>query len=69
MKNHSRFIEQDITTQIKIHIPEGYSTEGKTMKIMSPDFEGEVAVDFTIEGEMIVFTLPALYIWDIAIVE
>ncbi|GEM_PF-3371631 len=54
---------------IKIHIPEGYSTEGKTMKIMSPDFEGEVAVDFTIEGEMIVFTLPALYIWDIAIVE
>ncbi len=54
---------------IKIHIPEGYSTEGKTMKIISPDFEGEVAVDFTIEGEMIVFTLPALYIWDIVIVE
>lgn len=54
---------------IKIHIPAGFSTTDKTMKIISPDLEGEVAINFTLEDDLLVFTLPSLYIWDIATVE
>lgn len=62
------FVRQE-NLQIKIHVPDGYSTKDKTMKIISPDYEGETAVDFNIEDGMIVFTVPSLYIWDIAILE
>jgi hypothetical protein len=55
--------------QIKIHIPDGYSTQEKKLKLISPDFEGETIVDFTMEDGLIVFNLPSLYIWDIAVLE
>ena len=62
------FIRQE-NLQIKIHVPDGYLTKDKTMKIISPDYKGETTVDFNIEDGMIVFTVPSLYIWDIAILE
>jgi hypothetical protein len=55
--------------QLKIRVPDNYLPQDKTMKIISPDYEGETTVDFTIEDGMIVFTVPSLYIWDIAILE
>jgi hypothetical protein len=62
------FIHQE-NLQIKIHIPDGYSTKDKTMKIISPDLKDEITVDFKIDNGMILFTIPSLYIWDIAIME
>jgi hypothetical protein len=65
------FQNQDFThlenQPIKIRIPEGFITQGKTLKLISPDFEGETIVDYTIENGMIVVNIPSLYIWDIAI--
>ena len=62
----SDFIQKE-NSIIKIRIPDGFSTTGKTLTIISPDFANEEIVSFEIENGMIVFTLPSLYIWDIVI--
>ncbi len=62
------FVQKEGAT-IKIQIPDGFSTADKTLTIISPDLPNEEIVNFEIENEMIVFTLPSLYIWDIAILE
>jgi len=62
------FVRKENLT-IQVHIPEGFSTEGLTMKVVSPEFEGEQAISFEQEGNLLTFTVPSLYIWDVIILE
>lgn len=55
--------------QIQIHIPDGFSTDGKNLKIVSPEFDGEMNVDFQVSDSLISFTVPSLHIWDVGILE
>lgn len=55
--------------QVQIHIPDGFSTDGKTLKIVSPEFDGEKVVEFQRSGNVISFTAPTLRIWDVGILE
>lgn len=53
----------------QIHIPDGFSTDGKTLKIVSPEFDGEKVVEFQQSGNVISFTVPTLRIWDVGILK
>lgn len=55
--------------QIQVHIPDGFSTDGKTLKIVSPEFDGEKIVEFQQSGNVISFTVPTLRIWDVGILK
>ena len=55
--------------QVQINIPDGFSTDGKTLKIISPEFDGEKIVEFQRSGNVISFTVPTLRIWDVGILE
>ena len=55
--------------QVQVRLPADYSTVGKTLKIISPDFEGNQTATFDQSGDMITFTVPSLYIWDVIILE
>ncbi len=55
--------------EVRVHVPENFSTEGKTLKIILPDFTGEKNVQYQVAGGMISFTVPSMYIWDVAILE
>ena len=55
--------------QVQIHIPDEFSTDGKTLKIVSPEYDGEKVVEFQRSGNVISFTVPTLRIWDIGILE
>jgi hypothetical protein len=55
--------------QIQIHIPEGFSTEGKTLTIVSPEFDGEEVIEFQQSENEISFTVPILRVWDVGILK
>ncbi len=60
--------EKKSNVEISMDILAGFSANGKKMKLISPDF-GEKIISFTQSGKTITFTIPSLYIWDIAIIE
>lgn len=55
--------------QVQARLPAGYSTVGKTLRIISPDFEGNQTATFNQSGDMVTFIVPSLYIWNVAIIE
>ncbi|VVB73985.1 Uncharacterised protein [uncultured archaeon] len=55
--------------QVKVKLPEGYSAAGKSLRIVSPDFAGNQTITFSESGGILTFTLPSLYVWDVAILE
>ena len=55
--------------QVQIHVPEGFSTEGKTLTIVSPEFDGEEVIEFQQSENVISFTVPTLHIWDVGILK
>ncbi|MEK7580130.1 MAG: hypothetical protein AAB465_00745, partial [Patescibacteria group bacterium] len=55
--------------QVQISIPNGFITSGKTLKIVSPEFDGEKVVEFQRSENVISFTIPTLRIWDIGILK
>ncbi|MDO9097362.1 MAG: hypothetical protein Q7U60_04500 [Candidatus Methanoperedens sp.] len=55
--------------QIKIRLPPGYSTAGKKLTLVSPDWNGSETLQFQEDSSTLNFTIPSLYIWDVAIVE
>lgn len=62
------FVHKENST-IQVHLPEEFSTEGLTMKVVSPEIEGEQVISFEQEGSLLTFTVPSLYIWDVIILE
>lgn len=60
--------EKKSNVQIVMDIPSGFSTNGKKMKLISPDSD-EITISFSQSGRIVAFTIPSLYIWDIAIIE
>ena len=64
-QNHDFSEKKDF--QVQIHIPDGFSTDGKTLKIVSPELDGETVVEFQQSGNVISFTIPTLRIWNIGI--
>jgi hypothetical protein len=67
------FQDRDFSTKqdfrVQIHVPDGFSTSGKALKIISPEFEGEKAVEYQLSDKVITFSVPSLHIWDVAILE
>ena len=59
--------KEDLT--IQVHVPEGLASEDLEMKVVSPEFTGEQTIPFEREGNLITFTVPSLYIWDVVILE
>ena len=55
--------------QVQARLPSGYSTVGKTLRIISPDFEGNQIATFNQSGDIVTFTIPSLYIWNVATIE
>lgn len=55
--------------QIQIRIPDGFSTSGKILKIVSPEFDGEKVVEYQLSDNVITFTVPSLHIWDVALLK
>ena len=53
--------------QVQIQVPDGSITDGETLTIVSPDLEGEKVVEFERAENVISFSVPSLYIWDVAI--
>ncbi|OGH72679.1 MAG: hypothetical protein A3I93_03855 [Candidatus Magasanikbacteria bacterium RIFCSPLOWO2_02_FULL_43_22] len=66
-QNHKFLEKKDF--QVQINIPDGFSTDGKTLKIVSPEFDGEKVVKFQRSGNVISFTVPTLHIWDVGILK
>jgi len=66
-QNHEFLEKKDF--QVQINIPDGFSTDGKTLKIVSPEFDGEKVVKFQRSGNVISFTVPTLHIWDVGILK
>ncbi|MDI6743315.1 MAG: hypothetical protein QMD11_11335, partial [Smithella sp.] len=65
---NQKFLEKK-DFQVQIQIPNGFSTNGRTMKIVSPEFDGERVVEFQRSGNVIFFTVPTLRIWDVGILK
>ena len=65
---NQKFLEKK-DFQVQIQIPNGFSTNGKTMKIVSPEFDGEKVVEFQRSGNVISFVVPTLRIWDVGILK
>jgi hypothetical protein len=67
------FTGKDFTNQTdfqaKVKLPAGYSVAGKSLHIMSPDFSGNQTAAIEESGGWLTFTVPSLYIWDVAILE
>jgi len=63
-----KFVRQN-NFLVQINLPDGFTAEGKTLKIVSPDFEVQGAIEYTVEGNVLSFTVPVLNIWEIAIFE
>ncbi len=63
--------ENDFTTQkdisISVIIPEGFSAEGKTLTLLSPDGNAGLTLEYTLEDGRLSFTVPELYIWSVAV--
>lgn len=55
--------------QVQIHIPDGFSTDGKTLIIVSPEVDGEKVIEFQQSENVISFTVPTLQIWDVGILK
>jgi len=53
--------------QVKVKLPAGYSMAGKSLHIISPDFSGEQTAAIEESGGWLTFTVPSLYVWDVAI--
>ncbi len=60
--------EKKSNVQIVMDVPSGFSTNGKKMKLISPDSD-ERTISFSQSGRIVTFTIPSLYIWDIIIIE
>ena len=67
------FLNGDFTTrsdlQITIQLPQGASMVGKKITMISPDFEGSLELQASVEGDFLSFTIPSLYIWNVVILE
>ena len=55
--------------EVKVHLPPGFSAAGKTLTLSSPDFTGNQTLPFKQEGNVLAFTVPSLYIWDVAVLK
>ncbi len=55
--------------EAKVHLPPGFSASGKTLTLSSPDFTGNQTLPFKQEGNVLAFTVPSLYIWDVAVLK
>lgn len=53
--------------EVKVRLPPGVSTSGKALTLSSPDFKGNATLPFKEEGNTLSFTVPSLYIWDVAV--
>ncbi len=55
--------------QVKVKLPAGYSMAGKKLTISSPDFSGNQTATISESGGWLTFTVPSLYIWDVAVLK
>jgi hypothetical protein len=55
--------------EVKIYLPTGYSAAGKNLTLSSPDFTGNKTLPFKQEGNVLTFTVPSLYIWDVVVLK